>query len=100
MWCNDEDIKNEQRRVLFLDIITDAAGPMGDCVHKGTRGVHKGSMGNIQSKLPREAVRSLLACLNWVLREIQIVNEIKLRPLVRPQDSWSMTLNDKELPSN
>ena len=66
VWCNDEDIKNEQRRVLFLDIITDAAGLMGDCVHKGTRGVHKGSMGNIQSQLPRKAVRSLLACLYWV----------------------------------
>ena len=34
-----------------------------------TRGVHKASVGNIQSKLPRETVRSLLACLNWVFWE-------------------------------
>ena len=31
---NDDDIENMQRRVLFLDIITAAAGRMGDCVHK------------------------------------------------------------------
>ena len=47
---------------------------------------------------------------NWILQglsqikklswgDIQIVNEIKLGPLVRPQDSWSMALGDKELPS-
>ena len=41
-WCllcgtMDDDIKNLQRRVLFLNIITDAAGPVGDCVHKGCR---------------------------------------------------------------
>ena len=35
MWCNDDDIENVQRAVLLLDIITDAAGPLGDCVHKG-----------------------------------------------------------------
>ena len=34
VWCNDDDIENVQRRVLFLDIITDAAGRLGDCVHK------------------------------------------------------------------
>ena len=34
------------------------------------------------------------------LVEIQRVTEIKLGPLVRPQESWSMPLGDKELPSN
>ena len=34
-----------------------------------TRGVHKASVGNIQSILPRETVRSLVACLNWVFWE-------------------------------
>ena len=34
VWCNDDDIENVQRRVLFLDIITDASGRLGDCVHK------------------------------------------------------------------
>ena len=35
VWCIDDDIENVQRAVLLLDIITDAAGPLGDCAHKG-----------------------------------------------------------------
>ena len=38
LWCNDDDIENVQRRVLFLDIITDAAGRFGDCVRKAYAG--------------------------------------------------------------
>ena len=44
MWCNVDDIENVQRAVLLLDIIADAAGPLGDCVRKactqGLRGKH------------------------------------------------------------
>ena len=32
VWCIDYLIKNVQRDVLLLDITTDAAGPLGECV--------------------------------------------------------------------
>ena len=41
---NYDGIEIEQKIVLFFDIITDAAGRLGDCVHKrfakGLRGTH------------------------------------------------------------
>ena len=40
----NDGIEIEQKIVLFFDIITDAAGRMGDCVHnrfaEGLRGTH------------------------------------------------------------
>ena len=57
----------------------------------------------IEDKIFPELKQWILQGLSQIkkvfLGEIQIVNEIKLGPLVRPQDSWSMALGDKELPS-
>ena len=48
-WCNDDDIENLQRRVLFLDIITDAAGLVAwEIVF--TSSVRMAYAGHIQSK--------------------------------------------------
>ena len=36
-WLNYDDIKKEQVNLILYDIITDAPGSPGDCVHKTTR---------------------------------------------------------------
>ena len=40
--CIDDGIENMQRAVLLFDIITDTAGPLGDCVHKEFTQGHRG----------------------------------------------------------
>ena len=46
-----------------MDIITDALDPVRFCIQGCTLGLR----GINHSKLPREAVRSLFACLHWVI---------------------------------